>query len=240
MDNITLALMCGTDIPIPETQLILHQPKIKEIAMFGEERFYEAIQYFCINKNMLNQDKSLLENISNFQIFMTIMNEKQARDKKLLVEDIAQMLFPKTSKLTFLPTSILFSGNGMQISIDENNFDQIPLFIKKICCLNKGENAQFDAVDAKAQEIANKIQRGRARVAQEKGGNSSILSQYISSLAVGLNSMSLQDLMDLTIFQLFNLIERYQLYIAWDIDIRSRLAGAKLDKQPDNWMRDIN
>jgi hypothetical protein len=31
-----LALMAGTDIPIPECQLTLHQPSIREIAFIGE------------------------------------------------------------------------------------------------------------------------------------------------------------------------------------------------------------
>ena len=31
--DIRLALMCGTDIPLPECQLVIHQPRIKEIAL---------------------------------------------------------------------------------------------------------------------------------------------------------------------------------------------------------------
>jgi hypothetical protein len=52
--------------------------------------------------------------------------------------------------------------------------------------------------------------------------------------------MSLQDAMDLTMFQLYDLIERYMLYLNWDMDIRSRLAGAKPDSQPENWMKNIH
>ena len=46
--------------------------------------------------------------------------------------------------------------------------------------------------------------------------------------------------MDLTIFQLYDLLERYSLFTGWDIDIRSRLAGAKSDSKPDNWMKNIH
>jgi hypothetical protein len=52
--------------------------------------------------------------------------------------------------------------------------------------------------------------------------------------------MSLQDAMDLTMYQLYDLIERYMLYLSWDMDIRSRLAGAKPDSQPENWMKNIH
>ena len=83
--------------------------------------------------------------------------------------------------------------------------------------------------------------RGRQRVAAQKGETQgSLFSQYISTLTIGLNSMSLQDLMDLTVYQLYDLMERYQLYINWDIDLRSRLAGGKPDDKPDNWMKNIH
>jgi hypothetical protein len=43
--------------------------------------------------------------------------------------------------------------------------------------------------------------RGRKRVAEQNGqANASIFSQYLSILTVGLSSMSLQELMDLTMF----------------------------------------
>ena len=27
------------------------------------------------------------------------------------------------------------------------------------------------------------------------------------------------------------------MYVNWDLDIKARLAGAKIDKKPDNWMK---
>jgi hypothetical protein len=41
-------------------------------------------------------------------------------------------------------------------------------------------------------------------------------------------------------YQLYDLIERYTLYMNWDLDIRSRLAGAKGDKPVENWMKLIH
>ena len=45
-----LALMAGTDIPIPECQLILHQPTIKQIAFIGETDFFIGVQTLCLHK----------------------------------------------------------------------------------------------------------------------------------------------------------------------------------------------
>ena len=55
MNDIRLALMCGTDIPVPILQASIHQPKIKEIALMGESDFFVAVQCLNINKDLLNQ-----------------------------------------------------------------------------------------------------------------------------------------------------------------------------------------
>ena len=240
--DIRLALMCGTDIPVPECQLVVHQPRIKEIALIGETDFFTGIQCLCLNKNILVQDESVLTNTNNFQIFMTIMSEKQTADKKMAVQSVFTILFPNY-RVMFTPRSLILSKDGQTFQIDENNFEYLQSAITSICCLKNGPMDQqtFNPVDAKAKEIAEKLMRGRQRVAAQKGeNNSSIFSQYLSTITVGLASMSLQNTMDLTIYQLYDLVERYMLYINWDIDIRSRLAGAKPETQPENWMKNIH
>ncbi len=237
-----LALMCGTDIPVPECQLTIHQPRIKEIALIGESDFFTGIQCLCLNKTMFVKDESLLADTNNFQIFMTIMSEKEAIDKKFAVQSVCTLLFPKY-KVIFTPRSILFNGEGNSILIDENNFEFLQAAISDICCLKTGPMDQqtFNPANTKAREIAEKLMRGRQRVATQKGEtNISVFSQYLSILTIGLGSMSLQDSIDLTMFQLYDLVERYMLYINWDIDIRSRLAGGKPESQPDNWMKNIH
>lgn len=242
MDDIRLALMCGSDIPIPKLQAVIHQPKIREIALIGETDFFVAIQCLNIDKNLINQDKMILQDTSNFQIFMTIMLEKEAKDKKIATQQLLSILFPKNTNIIFTPRSILLQGET-PIMIDENNFEDLQKIIKQIFCVSNKNNQQagFNPANEKAREIAEKLMQGRKKVAELNGSaNTSIFSQYLSILTIGLNSMSLQELMDLTMFQLYDLIERYQLYISWDIDIRSRLAGAKPDDCPDNWMKNIH
>ena len=237
-----LSLMCGTDYPVPECQLIVHQPRIKEIALIGESDFFSGIQCLCLNKSMFVKDESHLENINNFQIFMTIMSEKETVDKKIAVQQVCTLLFPKY-KVMFTPRSMLITGEGQTIQIDENNFEFLQAALSEITCMKTGPMDQqtFNPANDKAREIAEKLMRGRARVAAEKGqSNVSIFTQYLSILTIGINSMSLADLMNLTMYQLYDLIERYMLYVNWDMDVRCRLAGGKPDSQPDNWMKTIH
>ena len=237
-----LALMCGAEYPIPELSITVHQPQIKEIAYIGETDFFSGVQCLCLNKSMFVKDERDLLNTSNFQIFMTIMSEKEAADKKKAVQQVCALLFPNY-KLLMTPRSVLLSDGSTNIQIDETNFEYLQEAISTICCLKTGpmDQTSFNPADAKAREIAEKLMRGRQRVAAQKGEtNISIFSQYLSIITVGLHSMSLQDATELTMFQLYDLVERYMLYINWDMDIRSRLAGAKPDSQPDNWMKNIH
>lgn len=237
-----LALMCGIDYPVPECQLVIHQPRISEIAYIGEADFFTGIQCLCLNKSMFVKDESLLANTNNFQIFMTIMSEKETADKKFAVQQVCTLLFPKY-KVLMTPRTVLLNGEGNSIQIDEQNFEYLQEAITNICCLKTGPMDQhsFNPANQKAREIAEKLMRGRQRVAAEKGtNNTSIFSQYLSMLTVGLGSMSLQDTMNLTMFQLYDLVERYMLYINWDMDVRCRLAGGKPESQPDNWMKNIH
>ena len=237
-----LVLMCGMDYPVPECQLTIHQPRIKEISLIGESDFFTGIQCLCLNKSMFVKDESLLENTNNFQIFMTIMAEKETADKKMAVQQVCALLFPN-DKVLFTPRSIMISKDGNSILIDETNFEFLQAAISSICCLKTGPMDQqaFNPADKKAREIAEKLMRGRQRVAAQKGEtNTSVFSQYLSILTVGLNSMSLHDMTNLTMYQLYDLVERYMLYVNWDMDIRCRLAGGKPDSQPDNWMKNIH
>ena len=237
-----LSLMCGTDYPVPECQISVHQPSIKEIALIGESDFFTGVQCLCLNKTMFVKDEVLLDNINNFQIFMTIMLEKETVDKKLAVQQVCLLLFPKY-KLIFTPNSMMLNGDGNVIVIDENNFEFLQEAISNITCMKTGpmDQSTFNPANAQAREIAEKLMRGRQRVAAEKGqSNTSVFTQYLSILTVGIGSMSLQNLQELTMFQLYDLIERYMLYVSWDMDVRCRLAGGKPDSQPDNWMKSIH
>ena len=61
----------------------------------------------------------------------------------------------------------------------------------------------------------------------------------MSTLAVGLH-LDVLSLKRVTMFQIYDLMERFILHMNWDLDIKTRLAGGKPDSQPDNWMKNIH
>ena len=124
MFDYRLGLMTGIDLPIPELQLTVHQPTIKEISMIGEQEFFIGIQVLCIDKKSYIIDEELLSQTTNFQIFMTMINEKQLQDKKEAVEQVLTLLFPKF-KIIFTPRSIFMNSSEVNVTIDEGNFEKL-------------------------------------------------------------------------------------------------------------------
>lgn len=236
-----LAMETGIDIAVPTCQLIIHQPSIKEIGFIGEEDFFIALQTVTINKTMVLEDKDALDEVSNFQVFMTVMNDKSTADKKQKVSSFFQLL--NIGKALFTPQSLILTGNNNETHIiDETNFDDFQDALRMIFCANTGPMDQqaFNPANAKAKEIADKLMRGRQRVAAQKGSStSSTFSRYLSILTIGLH-IPLTELIKCTMYQLYDLVERYMLYINWDLDVRTRLAGGKPDSHPDDWMKGIH
>lgn len=229
-----LAMMCGNDLPVPQCQVVVHQPRIREIGMIGEQDFFIGAQCLTINSSMFVQDKGLLPNVNNFQIFMMIMNDKETRDKKASTLQVLQILFPDYKPM-MTPRSLILSREGQQTLIDETNFEYLQDILRLIFCTKTGSMDQqaFNPGNDKAREIAQKLMRGRERIAAQNGSsNTSVFSQYLSVLTVGLNSMSIKDMADLTIYQLYDLVERFNLYLAWDLDIRLDLREVSLTNIP--------
>lgn len=237
-----LAMMCGTDLPVPQCQIIIHQPRIEEISLIGENVYFTGAQCLTLHKNMfVVEGKEALNDITNFQIFMMVMSDEKAKDKKNAVIQTLQLLLSKY-KAVFSPRSLILMSSDGNITIDENNFDYFQNILRMVFCSKNGpmDQQSFNPQGDKAKEIAQKLMRGRDIIAKEKGGsNYSTLTQYLSTLTIGLH-LSLNELKSYTLFQIYDLIERYGLYLDWDIDIRSRLAGGKPDKHPENWMKNLH
>lgn len=241
MFDYRLALLTGVDIPIPELQMAIHQPTILEISMLGEKNFFIGVQLLCVQKRMYIQDETLLANTNNFQIFMTILGEKKLAEKKDSVLQVLSLLFPNAS-IIFTPRSLIINQGEISSTIDDKNFENFQSIVQDMLCLSNSDEQAFNPGSKRAKEIADKLMKARQKVAAEKAksqGDGSMFGQYLSVLTVGIHSMSLQDCINLTVYQLYELIERYSLYNNWDLEIRSRLAGAKGDKPIENWMKPI-
>ena len=126
--------------------------------------------------------------------------------------------------------------------IDQTNFNEFKEIILDIFCLKKFlKDTSYNPKGRLAQQIAEKLAKGRQQAAAVKGEQDSIsiFSRYISILAVG-EHKDMNELLNYTVFQLFDEFQRFQLKMAHDIYVQSKLAGATKIEEPEDWMEDIH
>lgn len=244
-----LLLLTGEDIPFPEGHLIVHVPKIREVSLLGEDNFFIGCNLlnFSKEKFLSEQDKINLIDRTDFDILMSILNDKSVSEiskSKNMAIMILALLFPDYE--VDLQNDVIHFVNPNQQTegkIDNSNFAIFKQILTKILCIKDlSPEKEFNPAGDLAARIAAKIEAGRKKVAQIKNQNQekiNILSRYISILAVG-EQKSINELSNYTIYQLYDEFERYQLKLSYDMYIKQLLAGAKDPEKPQDWMKDLH
>ena len=244
----SLLLLSGNDIPFPSAQVSIHQPTLKEIAYIGENNFFIGCGFLDFSKNLLKEtDKIRLENYNDFDILMSIVINKE-KDTKQSVEAaflVLDLIFP-LYKVSVRDNNIILKQDNKEFTINRNNFNDFKNIISAMFRLKFGDNGsdQYNPSGDMAKRIADKFKKRHEqlnKLAQEKNKEDrqiAILSRYASILAVGLQK-DLNELMQYTVYQLYDEFQRFQLKMQWDAYIQARMAGAKDLDEVDNWMIDL-
>ena len=245
-----LLLLTKNDIPFISAELSIHQPTLKEIGLIGEDAFFTGIQFLTIDKSSL-QDLSPedAKKINNFDIIMQLIKDSApaAKFNKTCAESLLALMFPEY-QVRFLPRMIAFVKDGQNCIINEKNFDEFQSIVKKMFCLDElgggPQKQNYDPLNAQAARIVNKIMQGREKLAQQKaqqngGQKVTILSRYISILAVG-EQKDINALLQYSVYQLFDEFNRFSLKEQSDFYLQAKMAGAKDLQEVDNWMKDIH
>lgn len=178
---------------------------------------------------------------------MSMINNKTDTTIKsniLSAELVLSLIFPDY-ELMKMPTMLVLSkevdGKKEQCWINNDNFEQFKKIIKEMFCLDTlGGLGDYNPADKLAQQIANKL-RDRHKKLQKKTGdgqkNISILSRYISILILG-NHHTYSELMQYTVYQLFDEFRRFEKKYSYDAWFKAKLAGAENLEDVENWMGD--
>lgn len=237
-----LLLLSGNDIPFRQGRCSVHQPTIKEIAYIGEEAFQIGSRFLLFNKdNLQMEDKTGLEDQSNFNIFMSVMNSTENAKHKTDAMLVLTLMFPN-AKVKIDKDKILLQLENFESSVNEYNFDEFQDIVRQMFCLDSmGEESQYNPADALAQKIAEKFKKRQQKIAKMSGEEQkiNIFCQYVSILAVGLQK-DMNELMQYTVYQLLDEFERFRKKQDFDIYIKAKMAGAKDMEEVENWMQDIH
>jgi len=244
-----LMLDTKANIPFPAAQLTIVQPSVKDISLLGEEsNFLVSVNALTKNYRAI-KDNFDLSQLSNFEIFMTMMMEKDVNVQKIKqdVEQMLSLLFPNHQIMMTPQSIILMNEEKKSFLIDANNFDAFADIIYDMFCLRNFHGDDFDDYNPggdRARALVEKFRKKRellAELRRERGENSSLMSvleRYISILAVG-ERKDKNQLAEYSVFQLVDEFKRFQLKETFDFTFQAKMAGAQKIKDAKDWMGDI-
>ena len=156
-----LTLITGVDIPFIEAALIVHQPRIKQIAYFGENKIFTNFDFLNFSKKIIeSQDKSHLQNVDDFDILMEIIQSKLTGEKKQDLKSALGLLFPQY-QIAFLPTSIMVFNGDERHLIDKSNFVVFKEIIDAIFCMHNfnDSSSKYNPGGVQARALVQKFRK---------------------------------------------------------------------------------
>ena len=238
-----LMLFSGIDIPFPEAQITIHQPSIKEIALIGEESFYSGCGTLNFSKNSLSsEDRLALKDYTDFEILMSMMNNKgfNTQQNRIDMLMVLTLIFPEYQiKLT--QSEIVFIKEDESHLINSENFEEFKKILTAMFCLKgKGNDTDYNPSGQKAREIIDKLNKRKQKLAEQNGDQKvSVLNRFASILAIG-QKQDLNEILDYTVYQLFDQFDRFSLKEQFDVHLKAQLAGARDLGEIEDWKKDLH
>ena len=230
------AYFSGGPIVIQGCNVVVEQPKVKDILMFGETSFFTALEILSnIDKfaDTIKEDNPEFAEINSFQMLIEILQHPE-------FDFLRQELFMFFSLITpqytikFDKTGIKFLvydedqdkdiTRGMVNQMTYSQFSETlrELFSSETAIISNNLDYHVDANNKQAVALEKKLREGREKVARLKGEQrkssekASLLANMCSVLAVGLGQ-KVTDFLELTPFQLYNTFHRWLLKRQYDM-----------------------
>ena len=238
-----LMLFSGIDIPFPQAQIAIHQPTIKEISLIGEESFYSGCGALNFSKNSLSsEDRIALKDFTDFEILMSMINNKSFNTQQTRIDIlmILTLLFPGYQiKISQQEISLIKEDESHLIN--SGNFEEFKKILTAMFCLKgKGSETEYNPSGDKAREIIEKLNKRKQKIAEQNGDQKvSVLNRFASILAIG-QKQDLNEILDYTVYQLFDQFDRFTLKEQFDIHLKAQLAGARDLGEIEDWKKDLH
>ena len=244
-----LALITGSDIKF-ENQFLIHSPTILELSEnnITENMFFKVLKLLTITKEDMEVQDEKINNLSNFHLLLgVIFNEKFPETDRIDFFNVLELLL-KDYIISISENGFILNDKNKEENfyiLDAENFNIFQKYIKKIFCMDKIFSSQqakdeYNPAGERAKRIAEQLKQRHKTLAEKEekkqDENISILANYMSILAIGI-PCDICQLKNITIYQLYELLNRYSLYYNYDLDVRCKLAGSTDKSEVENWMK---
>jgi len=261
-----LTKISGVPVFLPDFNVMGQQPKIQEIARFGEKNFFSALSIFAgsdpdfykekVLESAPEEEKGMLRVELDYSItssFTVFSRYCQKQMERLLVESLLYLFFPTLRKVAWVPitetkimTQLSFATDENElriITLDEKNFDSLKDFIKD-CTSFESEDQQEAGIKPAgklAQAIADKMADAAERRARIYGTNSSkkeesLIGTMCSILATA-DGIPVTEVLNMTFLQVLIQVNRTQLFQQYRTQITLGAFGGLDADDVVNWQK---
>ena len=190
-DQVSLYLS-GQDVPVPECNIVIHQPTIKQIVMFKESHFLAAVNIFSHakeNADRVRENNSSAYQFSDFQILLAVIT--QDSNIQSSVDSLFQLIFPQYN-VTIVNEEIHFYEGEKRVGmIHERNYTAFINILDKLFTLPSDKKKEYNPANEKARKIAEKFKKRNEILSKKKGQKSgespSLFGTYVSVLSIGMH-----------------------------------------------------
>lgn len=239
-----LSLLLGIDIPFPQAAISIHVPTLEDISHMKENRFFLACEVLVFSKEFLSeQDKTNLENQTNFDIIMSMIKEPRALEMQIAVTMLLTLMFPYCQILLNDNNIELIDQEGEKHIIDNSNFDDLQKIIKVIFNLKDNKEEKYNPRGDLASKIAKKLEERKRKLAEranklkKEEDSVAVFARYVSILC---GRFPFTDIKKYTVYELFETFMRIEAEEQYKTYVKAKMAGAKDLEEVDHWMKDLH
>lgn len=172
-------------------------------------------------------------------IIIDTQGQTELRRSVECAKQVLCLLFPNL-QIRFDKNRLYIGDNGF---IDATNFIAFKNVLKemfKLSFKNEKVQSEFKPANNAAAAIAEKLKKRHTTLTERSGNSGEVrfFGRYMSIVSV-YSGISYIDLVNYTVYQLYDIFERVQLKQNYDFVIKAKLAGAKDIKDPEDWTKDL-
>lgn len=200
-NDLKLRLLAGMPIPIEGLGHVT-PPTLREIIYIGESKYNALLSSLLVNKELIKHDFE--GDITDFELAIAL-NYYNESFRSLFTEGL-ELFFQE--KPFFLQENGLFYFGEIadERFLTKERFDMLQQIIKEANKISNVNEPEFNPANERAKKLVEMILKNRKSKPQKKEIIN--LHSTISGLAWKSNSINIQNVFDLTIYQLYDGISR--------------------------------
>lgn len=242
--------LSGAQVRIKACGIIINQPKVKDIVLFGETDFLSAVKILSdvpAYAKTIKEGKTVLENTPDFQVLLETMRVQDSELTRVLggfFELCCPMFEVEVAKKSLNFRLKDDETKTVRGQINQINYKEFSKTLEELFLPAVPKEREYNTKSAYGKRLAEKMKKNREKLAKATGeadSNLSMFGLYTSILSIGIG-IDINILYNYTPFQLYDAFKRFTAKMQYDTYrelITIPFADTSSITPADNWIDNI-